>query len=182
MKIKQEIVVIATMTASSKLMTSMRGEKRVVPWLLPESVQYYKNITQGSALIVESETLQNFLFLTQERYCIYLAPNKLPIEGAYHATCLKEAINLAYDLSESDTTYILGSADIVPLAWKENLVDKMVLTKIYKDIAPGIDPIFFPDIPSDWEQKDIKNLRVSDYSIPADLKYGIELYTKKNSF
>ena len=182
MKKQKKIVIIAAMTASDHLMGNEKEEKQVIPWHLPEDFKHFKNTTMGSAMIMGRKTLQSLPGLLPGRPHIYLSRSTTYSQpGAYHAFTLKQAREIAYDRSDSDTIYIIGGAEIIDLACKEDWVDEMIITKIHARIPVGDNPIYFPDIFDKFEIIEDSNILVSENSTPAHLKYRIITYKKQKS-
>lgn len=179
----KKIIVIAAVAAGDNLMGGTKNDKQIIPWYCSEDFKHFKETTMGSAMIMGRKTLESLPGLLPGRPHIYLSRDTTSRENVYRSASLAEAVGIAEQLSESDTIYIIGGAEIISLALQQDIVDEIILTKIYAVIEEVQYPVYFPlheeQLKEQWEIIETSDIRPSQKSKPDLLKYEIIKYKKK---
>ena len=180
---RKRIVVIAAVAAVNNLMGSTKDDKQIIPWYCSEDFKHFKETTMGSAMIMGRKTLESLPGLLPGRPHIYLSRDTSPRDDdkyrkASRVTSLPEAIELAYQLSDANTIYIIGGAEIITLALQEDMIDEIIVTKIYTSVEEGVNPVYFPTLSTDWKVLRESEIKSSQRSEPDILKYQIIHYVK----
>ena len=175
----KKIVVIAAVAAGDNLMGGTKNDKQIIPWYCSEDFKHFKETTMGSAMIMGRKTLDSLPGLLPGRPHIYLSRDTTPRENVYRAASLIEALEIAYQLSESDTIYIIGGAEIISLALQQDIVDEIILTKIYAAIEEVQNPVYFPALSGEWKASQEGDILSSKKCKPDTLKYQIIHYVKQ---
>jgi dihydrofolate reductase len=129
------------------------GKKGKLPWHLPADLRHFKQITWGHTLIMGQKTNESMAKPLPGRKTIVLSDNpKYKAKGCYVANSVKEALDLAKHLKESEV-FIAGGGSVykqfLPLA------DKIYLTRIHHNFDGDV---FFPEIDrKKWKQVALKN-------------------------
>lgn len=174
----KKVTIIAAMTASNQLMGNSADNN--IPWYCSEDFIHFKKTTTGSVMIMGHKTFKSLLGILPGRIHIVLSKSVSGcIGGVYYTSSLKKSLALAKNLSNSDNIYIIGGAEIIKLALLENVVDEMIITKIYANIDLGKKSVFFPPISDQWEVTEESEIMISKKSKPENLEYQMITYNKK---
>lgn len=174
----KKIVVIAAVAASDNLMGATKDGKDIIPWYCSEDFKHFKEITKGSAIIMGRKTLESLPGILPERVHIYLSRSISSRTDAYRVSTFEEAIEVAYKLSGSEAIFIIGGAQIIELALQADIVDEIILTKIFASLEEVENPVYFPTLSQEWVGKE-KEIISSQKCKPENLKYQIIHYEKR---
>ncbi len=152
------------------------GKDNDLIWNLPKDMKFFKETTLGHHVIMGRKNFEsiphkykplpnrtNVIITRQENYT---APGCIVVHS------IRAAIQIAKDNGDK-TPFIIGGGEIYNLALKENLVDKIYLTKIYHSFNGDT---FFPLLDERW----VESSRI-DYKADRKHAYDYSFLTfKKN--
>jgi dihydrofolate reductase len=148
------------------------GKNNDLIWHLPIDMNFFKEKTLGHHVIMGRKNFESIphkyrplpnrknIIITRKNN--YLAPNCIIKNN------IKEAIEEANN-NNDDEPFIIGGGEIYKLALKENLVDRIYLTRIHH-IFDG--DTFFPKLSEKWKETSKK-----DYSNDENHKYNFTFLT-----
>ncbi len=147
------------------------GKDGNIPWTIKEDLRYFKNRTDGLALIMGRKTFESIGKPLPNRKNIIMTRTPKNISGAYEVTDKDQAIKVAS--SFSDEVFIIGGERIyeefLPLA------SKMYLTEI--DILVKADT-YFPE----WKKSDwIEISREDREDLEQKIKFSFVEYERKET-
>lgn len=89
---KPEIIIIVAFSKNGRII----GNNGRIPWILPEDLQHFKELTTGSAIIMGRKTFESIGRALPERMNIVVTRNKdFCVEDAYIAKSPEKAIEIA---------------------------------------------------------------------------------------
>lgn len=131
-----------------------------LPWHIPEDLSLFKKQTTGNAIIMGRKTFDSL-----PRHPL---PNRLNVVVTRNVTHYKGADNLKFvtDIKEgvefaknkNKTPYIIGGAEIYKLAYKENIIKKIIVSEIQGEFEGDV---YFP---FDINQNQWDVLSIVDYT------------------
>jgi len=156
-----EVIIIAAMAANRVI-----GREGVIPWRIPDELQWFKAATMGHALIMGRKTYESIGRPLPGRVTIVISrdPNRT-FPGCAAAGSLDEALARC---AGHDKVFIAGGAQIYTLALP--VTDTILLSVLDQEIAGDT---FFPLIP---EQDFIETARTP---IPGPPPYTRITYQRR---
>ena len=129
------------------------GKDNKLPWHFPEDLKYFKNLTTGSTVIMGRKTFESIGRPLPNRQNFVLSRILQEKEGVQFFPSLEEA---AAKIKTQDA-FIIGGAEL----YKQTIhrVDGIYLTRIDADYEGNA---FYPEIPDDFEEIEVKGLRESN--------------------
>ena len=122
------------------------GIKNKLPWNLPNDMQYFKNMTMNSVVIMGKNNYlsipEKFRPLKQRTNIILTRDTNYLAKDCLIANSLESAIELAKK-QELSNIFIIGGGMVYKYALDHNLIDIIYLTRIHAHIDGDI---FFPGI------------------------------------
>ena len=135
--IKSELTIIAAASANNVI-----GFDNKLIWNIPKDLKRFKELTQGHSVIMGRKTFESLPSPLPNRRNIVVTRNKeYSPEGIEVFSSVEDAIDVCKDDLQP---FIIGGGEIY--SQTINLVDKIELTRVYKDYQGDT---FFPDIPLD---------------------------------
>ena len=135
--IKSELTIIAAASVNNVI-----GFDNKLIWNIPKDLKRFKELTQGHSVIMGRKTFESLPNLLPNRRNIVVTRNKeYSPEGIEVFSSVEDAIDVCKDDLQP---FIIGGGEIY--SQTINLVDKIELTRVYKDYQGDA---FFPDIPLD---------------------------------
>jgi dihydrofolate reductase len=126
------------------------GVNNTMPWHIPEDFKHFKAVTMGKPCIMGRKTYESILDQLGKplpgRTSIVVSRSGYKHEGATSVASLEEAITIAKG-ENSDEVMIIGGAQIYAQAIKNNLADRIYLTRVHQ--SPDGDA-FFPELDTSW--------------------------------
>lgn len=122
------------------------GKDNQMPWHLPVDLARFRQNTVGKPVIMGRKTYESIGRLLPKRPNIILSRTGFRIDGAYAASDLKQAIELASTFENSDEIMLIGGSEIFKQALP--FADKLYLTEIQADIDGDT---FFEFDEANWE-------------------------------
>lgn len=137
-------------------------------WNLKEDLKYFKEVTNGSKIIMGRKTFESLGRLLPNREHIVLSTNNMNIENVKTYKTMVELIRNYYKMDEE--IFIIGGAKV----YKEfiNIANKLYLTEIEKSYNDA--DTYFPCFDKDKFNKNIINEKVEN-----DIPYKTLVYTRK---
>ena len=163
--IKSELTIIAAASANNVI-----GFDNKLIWNIPKDLKRFKELTQGHSVIMGRKTFESLPSPLPNRRNIVVTRNiDYSPEGIEVFSSIEDAI---YVCKDDLQPFIIGGGEIY--SQTINLVDKIELTRVYKDYQGDA---FFPDIPLDKFElaSELVNY-LDDYS---NTKYSFLTYIKK---
>lgn len=128
------------------------GRQNDIPWHLPTDLKFFKQTTEGHAVIMGSKTYESILGslgkpLPHRRNIVISRNQQYPAHsGVEVVNSLKDALTLAAD---DDEIFIIGGGQIYSQALP--YADRLYITEIKADIDNG--EVFFPEFSlHDWRE------------------------------
>ena len=101
-------------------------------WKIPEDLKHFKFHTKGNVVIMGRKTYESIGRPLPDRENIIITRNSdYKCDGCIISSSLEEAIMKANKQKE---TFIIGGSQIYDLALEANIVDKIYLTRIHKNV------------------------------------------------
>lgn len=108
------------------------GKDNQMPWHLPVDLARFRQNTVGKPVIMGRKTYESIGRLLPKRPNIILSRSGFEVEGAYSATSLEQAVELAKSFANSDEIMIIGGGELYKQALPT--ADTLYLTEIQADI------------------------------------------------
>ena len=163
--IKSELTIIAAASANNVI-----GSDNKLIWNIPKDLKRFKELTQGHSVIMGRKTFESLPFPLPNRRNIVVTRNKdYSPEGIEVFSSIEDAI---YVCKDDLQPFIIGGGEIY--SQTINLVDKIELTRVYKDYQGDA---FFPDIPLD--KFELASELVNYLDDDSNTKYSFLTYIKK---
>lgn len=108
------------------------GKDNQMPWHLPVDLAWFRQNTLGKPVIMGRKTYESIGRLLPKRPNIILSRSGFEVEGAYSATSLEQAVELAKSFANTDEIMIIGGGEL----FKQSLpmADTLYLTEIQAEI------------------------------------------------
>ena len=146
------------------------GNKGKIPWHLKEDLDYFKNLTKGSAVIMGRKTYESIGHPLANRLNIVMTRNPKGLTGIMEAKTKEKAIEVASNFSEN--IFVIGGRDIYMEFMK--LASTMYLTKINIKVEGDI---LFPN----WDKAQWEEVSRRDSKDSAqNIEYSFFKYTKRS--
>ena len=163
--IKSELTIIAAASANNVI-----GFDNKLIWNIPKDLKRFKELTQGHSVIMGRKTFESLPSPLPNRRNIVVTRNEdYSPEGIEVFSSIEDAIDVCKDDLQP---FIIGGGEIY--SQTINLVDKIELTRVYKDYQGDT---FFPDIPLDKFELDSELVNYLDDD--SNTKYSFLTYIKK---
>jgi len=163
--IKSELTIIAAASTNNVI-----GHDNKLIWNIPKDLKRFKELTQGHSIIMGRKTFESLPGPLPNRRNIVVTRNKeYSPKGIEVFSSIKDAIDVC---REDLQPFIIGGGEIY--SQTINLVDKIELTRVYKDYQGDA---FFPDIPMDKFK--LTNESVNYLDDDCNTKYSFLTYIKK---
>lgn len=163
--IKSELTIIAAASTNNVI-----GFDNKLIWNIPKDLKRFKELTQGHSVIMGRKTFESLPSPLPNRRNIVVTRNKdYSPEGIEVFSSIEDAI---YVCKDDLQPFIIGGGEIY--SQTINLVDKIELTRVYKDYQGDA---FFPDIPLD--KFELTNELVNYLDDDSNTKYSFLTYIKK---
>ncbi len=108
------------------------GRDGDLPWHLPADLRHFKKTTMGHHLIVGRATWDEVGRPLPGRIMVVVTRNRdFHAEGVLVAHSLGEALDLA---GTDDEAFIGGGAEIYRMAFEDDLVDRLYLTRVHAEV------------------------------------------------
>jgi dihydrofolate reductase len=109
------------------------GNENKLPWILKDDLKHFKNVTNGSPLIMGSNTFKSLPGILPGREHLVLSTTLYGDENMSVFTSIKEAIEYC-DESNYKNVYVIGGANLVKQFIDLNLFDELILTHVETDV------------------------------------------------
>ena len=163
--IKSELTIIAAASTNNVI-----GFDNKLIWNIPKDLKRFKELTQGHSVIMGRKTFESLPSPLPNRRNIVVTRNKdYSPEGIEVFSSIEDAIDAC---REDLQPFIIGGGEIY--SQTINLVDKIELTRVYKDYQGDA---FFPDIPLD--NFELANELVNYLDDDNGTKYSFLTYIRK---
>jgi dihydrofolate reductase len=156
-----EIIIIAAMSANRVI-----GRKGIIPWHIPEELQWFKAATMGHTLIMGRKTYESIGRPLHGRSTIVISrdPGR-SFPGCATVRSLDQALALC---TEQAKVFIAGGAQIYTLAMP--LTDTIILSVLDQEVAGDT---FFPPVP----EQDFAEINRT--TVPGKLPYTRITYRRR---
>ncbi len=128
------------------------GINNEMPWHIPEDFKHFKAVTMGKPCIMGRKTFESILASLGKplpgRVNIVISRSNFQHSGALTVQNVAEALEQASKI-DTDEICIVGGGQIYAQALKENLVDRIHLTRVHQ--SPEGDA-FFPALGDEWRE------------------------------
>ncbi|MBL6654693.1 MAG: dihydrofolate reductase [Flavobacteriaceae bacterium] len=163
--IKSELTIIAAASTNNVI-----GLDNKLIWNIPKDLKRFKELTQGHSVIMGRKTFESLPSPLPNRRNIVVTRNKdYSPEGIEVFSSIEDALDVC---REDLQPFIIGGGEIY--SQTINLVDKIELTRVYKDYQGDA---FFPDIPLD--NFELANELVNYLDDDSSTKYSFLTYIRK---
>ena len=144
------------------------GKSGKIPWIIPEELQYFKEKTINSVVIMGRKTYESIGKPLNQRINIIISNTKVfSGENCFTVKSLEDAISHARKFKKE--IFIIGGERL----YKEavDIVDRMYITEVFVDVKEA--DAFFPEI--DKTKFDITYGKV----LGNDIKYRKDVYVRR---
>lgn len=144
------------------------GKNGKIPWNIPEELQYFKEITVNSVVIMGRKTYESIGHPLSQRINIVISnTKKYSGENLYIVSSLNDALELANRYDKE--VFIIGGERL----YKEtiDIVDRMYITEVFIDVKEA--DTFFPAI--DNSKYDIDYGKI----LGNEIKYRKDVYIRR---
>lgn len=138
------INIIAAITDNNAL-----GKDNKLLFRLKKDMTHFKNITTDNVVIMGRKTYESIGKTLPNRVNIVLSRNMKSNEDFYTFDSIEKAIEWSKENYPQKEIFIIGGASVYDKALKDDIVDKLYMTKI-KQTVEDVDA-FFPEI--DYKRK-----------------------------
>lgn len=108
------------------------GKDNQMPWHLPVDLAWFRQNTLGKPVIMGRKTYESIGRLLPKRPNIILSRSGFEVEGAYSATSLEQAVELAKSFANTNEIMIIGGGELFKQALP--MADTLYLTEIQAEI------------------------------------------------
>ena len=155
------INIIAAITDNNAL-----GKDNKLLFRLKKDMAHFKNITTNNVVIMGRKTYESIGKTLPNRVNIVLSRNMKSNEDFYTFDSIEKAIEWSKENYPQKEIFIIGGASVYDKALKDDIVDKLYMTKIKQTVEDA--DAFFPEI--DYKRK------WSITSIERFFENGIEFF------
>ena len=155
------INIIAAITDNNAL-----GKDNKLLFRLKKDIVHFKNITTDNVVIMGRKTYESIGKTLPNRVNIVLSRNMKSNEDFYTFDSIEKAIEWSKENYPQKEIFIIGGASVYDKALKDDMVDKLYMTKIKQTVDDA--DAFFPEI--DYKRK------WSITSIERFFENGIEFF------
>ena len=156
------INIIAAITDNNAL-----GKDNKLLFRLKKDMAHFKNITTDNVVIMGRKTYESIGKILPNRVNIVLSRNMKSNEDFYTFDSIEKAIEWSKENYPQKEIFIIGGASVYDKALKDDIVDKLYMTKIKQTVEDA--DAFFPEI--DYKRK------WSITSVERFFENGIEFFT-----
>jgi dihydrofolate reductase len=143
------------------------GKNNQLPWHLPEDLKFFKKVTMGHPVAMGRKTHESIGRLLPGRENIIITRNQDFIcEDCTVLYSIEEFIRYCED--REDEVFVIGGAEI----FREliSVADRLYVTMIHEKFDGDT---FFPEIPLDQFELDLKEMGIRDEKNPYDYEFLI---------
>ncbi|MGX2973914.1 type 3 dihydrofolate reductase [Ursidibacter arcticus] len=116
----------------ARTLNKVIGKDNAMPWHLPADLTWFRKNTVGKPVIMGRKTYESIGRLLPKRPNIILSRSNFRVDGAYSATSLEQALELAKSFASEQEIMIIGGGELFKQAMP--LANKLYLTEIQADI------------------------------------------------
>ncbi|MGX2967527.1 type 3 dihydrofolate reductase [Ursidibacter sp. B-7004-1] len=116
----------------ARTLNKVIGKDNAMPWHLPVDLAWFRKNTVGKPVIMGRKTYESIGRLLPKRPNIILSRSNFSVDGAYSATSLEQALELAKSFASEQEIMIIGGGELFKQAMP--LANKLYLTEIQTDI------------------------------------------------
>lgn len=138
------INIIAAITDNNAL-----GKDNKLLFRLKKDMEHFKNITTDNVVIMGRKTYESIGKTLPNRVNIVLSRNMESNEDFYTFDSIEKAIEWSKENYPQKEIFIIGGASVYDKALKDDMVDKLYMTKIKQTVEDA--DAFFPEI--DYKRK-----------------------------
>ena len=138
------INIIAAITDNNAL-----GKDNKLLFRLKKDMAHFKNITTDNVVIMGRKTYESIGKTLPNRVNIVLSRNMKSNEDFYTFDSIEKAIEWSKENYPQKEIFIIGGASVYDKALKDDIVDKLYMTKIKQTVEDA--DAFFPEI--DYKRK-----------------------------
>lgn len=128
------------------------GKDNDLIWRLPNDMKFFKETTLGHHVIMGRKNFESipekYRPLAGRTNIIISRQSDYSAEGCIVVNSLNKALEIAKQENDNEP-FIIGGGQIYAMALKQNLIDKIYLTKVHH-VFEG--DTFFPELTKEWKQ------------------------------
>jgi len=128
------------------------GKDNDLIWDLPKDMRFFKGKTTGHHVIMGRKNFESipekYRPLPNRTNIIVTRKKQYEAENILIVNSVKEGIEIAKRNNDKEP-FIIGGGEIYELSLKEDLVDKIYLTKLHKEFSGDT---FFPKLDKKWKE------------------------------
>ena len=125
------------------------GKNNEIPWKIKGEQKQFKELTTGNIVIMGRKTYESIGKTLPNRVNIVLSRNMKSNEDFYTFDSIEKAIEWSKENYPQKEIFIIGGASVYDKALKDDIVDKLYMTKIKQTVEDA--DAFFPEI--DYKRK-----------------------------
>tara|TARA_B100001027_G_scaffold139483_1_gene96908 strand:- start:5120 stop:5611 length:492 start_codon:yes stop_codon:yes gene_type:complete len=146
------------------------GNNNKLIWHIPKDLKRFKELTLNHAVIMGRKTFESLPYPLPKRLNIVITRNNnYKINGIIVCKSIEEALSHCKNDSQP---FIIGGGEIYTQTI--NLVDKIELTRVYKDYEGDA---YFPEIPK--EKFELVKKETNEFNADEKIIYSFLTYKKK---
>ena len=128
------------------------GKDNDLVWNLPDDMKFFKKTTNGHFVIMGRKNYESipekFRPLPNRTNVIITRQTNFQAKDCLVVNDINQALNLAKNAQEQEA-FIIGGGQIYQLALKNDLVDRIYLTRIHDEFEGDT---FFPELSEQWKE------------------------------
>jgi len=151
------------------------GKNNDLIWHLPEDMKYFKETTQNHFVIMGRKNFESipdkYRPLPNRTNVVVTRQSSYEARGCLVVNSVEEALAKAKEAQDPEP-FIIGGGEIYHLALKNNLVDRIYITRVHKSFDGDT---FFPKLKDEWKLMSSKKHYANEKHI---CNYTFEVYEK----
>lgn len=120
------------------------GHGNELPWDIPEDMQWFREKTRGKPVIMGRKTFESIgaqqkpepkpgFLLPKRPNIIITRKQEFTVNGATIVHSLEDALALPF-IKDYEEAFVIGGGEIYKLALEKNLIDRVYITDIERDV------------------------------------------------
>ena len=155
------------------------GKDNDLIWNLPKDMRFFKEKTTGHHVIMGRKNFESipekYRPLPNRTNIIVTRKKQYEAENILTVNSVKEGIEIAKRNNDKEP-FIIGGGEIYELSLKEDLVDKIYLTKLHKEFSGDT---FFPILDKKWKEINRVDVKADENH---ECAFSFLTYVKKINF
>lgn len=149
---------------------SVIGDKNQLLWHITEDMRYFRQVTQGHAVVMGRKTYDSIGRALPKRHNVVITRQEISIDGCSVVHSIEEALTL---LEGEEEIFIIGGAEIYSLALP--LADRLYVTRVGGSYSGDT---HFPE----WQEEEWELISSENFERGVEYQYpfAFEVYRRKD--